>query len=107
MPWSWLKVLGSWGRGNNRPGKAGMRSFIEHYARRVCGLAAHSTRCSPMLLNLGAPSIDCPALLLCGEKDHAGDVKVFNRKWAAGEEESLSLLDTGAGITRMLIILAL
>lgn len=24
-------------------------------------------------------------LLLCGEKDHAGDVKVFNRKWAAGE----------------------
>ena len=23
--------------------------------------------------------------LLCGEKDHAGDVKPFNRKWAAGE----------------------
>lgn len=29
--------------------------------------------------------IGCPALLLCGEKDRAGDVKAFNRKWAAGE----------------------
>jgi pimeloyl-ACP methyl ester carboxylesterase len=32
-----------------------------------------------------AYDIDCPALLLCGEKDHAGDVKPFNRKWTKGE----------------------
>jgi CRP-like cAMP-binding protein len=32
-----------------------------------------------------AYDIDCPALLLCGEKDRAGDVRPFNRKWTAGE----------------------
>lgn len=29
--------------------------------------------------------IDCPCLLLCGEKDKAGDTKKFNRKWTASE----------------------
>lgn len=29
--------------------------------------------------------IDCPALLPCGEKDRAGDVRVFNRRWTKGE----------------------
>ncbi len=54
-----------------------------------------------------AYSRDCQALLLCGEKDHAGDIKVFNRKkWAAGEKIPLVWIP-GAGITRMLIILAL
>ena len=43
-----------------------------------------------------AYNIDCPALLLCGEKDHAGDVKVFNRKWAAGEKIPLVWIP-GAG----------
>ncbi len=37
----------------------------------------------------GAYDIDCPMLLLCGERDHAGDVKVFNRRWASGEHASL------------------
>ena len=26
--------------------------------------------------------IDCPALLLCGEKDAAGSAKSYNRRWA-------------------------
>ena len=26
------------------------------------------------------------ALLLCGEKDQAGDVRTFNRKWTVGED---------------------
>lgn len=29
--------------------------------------------------------IACPCLLLCGEKDKAGDTRKFNRKWSAGE----------------------
>lgn len=30
-------------------------------------------------------NIDCPALLLCGAHDRAGDVKKFNRKWTTDE----------------------
>ena len=33
VPWSWLKALGSWGVATTAQGKAGMRSFIESYAR--------------------------------------------------------------------------
>ena len=29
--------------------------------------------------------IECPALLLCGERDRAGDVRALNRKWTEGE----------------------
>ena len=86
VPWSWLKVLGSWGVATTAQGKAGMRSFIESYAKEeYVELAAH-----------GYKMLACPALLLCGEKDHAGDVKVFNRKWAAGEKIPLVWIP-GAG----------
>ena len=38
VPWSWLKALGSWGRGNNRPGE-GRHAFLhrELHQRGVCG----------------------------------------------------------------------
>ena len=29
--------------------------------------------------------IDCPALLICGEKDQAGSAKSYNRRWAKKE----------------------
>ena len=41
-------------------------------------------------------AIDCPAILICGEKDHAGDVKPFNRTWAAGDGLDLRWI-AGAG----------
>ena len=86
VPWSWLKVLGSWGVATTAQGKAGMRSFIESYAKEeYVELAAHGYKMlADAVESRRAYNIDCPALLLCGEKDHAGDVKVFNRKWAAG-----------------------
>ena len=34
--------------------------------------------------------IDCPALLLCGEKDAAGSGKRYNRRWA--KEDGLPLV---------------
>ena len=33
--------------------------------------------------------IDCPAILICGERDHAGSAKHYNRRWA--EKEGLPL----------------
>lgn len=98
VPWSWLKVLGSWGVATTAQGKAGMRSFIESYAKEeYVELAAHGYKMlADAVESRRAYNIDCPALLLCGEKDHAGDVKVFNRKWAAGEKIPLVWIP-GAG----------
>ncbi|MEE0027554.1 MAG: alpha/beta hydrolase, partial [Atopobiaceae bacterium] len=54
--------------------------------REYCDLAAHGYKMLADAVEAERPyQIDCPALLLCGEKDHAGDVKPFNRKWASGE----------------------
>ncbi|WP_321780040.1 alpha/beta hydrolase [Schaalia cardiffensis] len=87
MPWSWLKSLGSWGVATTAEGKASMRSFMESYTKEeYVELAAHGyTMLADAVESGRAYDIDCPALLLCGEKDRAGDVKVFNRKWSAGE----------------------
>lgn len=87
IPWSLLKPWGSWGTATTERGCAGMRAFMESYSKReYVDLAAHGYRMLADAVESGRSyDIDCPALLLCGEKDHAGDVKPFNRKWAAGE----------------------
>lgn len=87
IPWAWLKPLGSWGAAVTVQGKASMRAFMEDYTKReYVELAAYGYRMLADAIESGrAYDIDCPALLLCGEKDHAGDVKAFNRKWTAGE----------------------
>ena len=87
IPWALLKPWGTWGAATSERGRKNMRSFMDDYTKRAyVDLAAHGYR---MLANAveaeRAYDIDCPVLLLCGEKDHAGDVKLFNRKWAAGE----------------------
>ena len=88
IPWSWLKPLGSWGAAATVQGKASMHAFMEGYTKReYVELAAHGYMMLADAIEAGrAYDIDCPALLLCGEKDHAGDVKAFNRKWTAGED---------------------
>lgn len=87
IPWSLLKILGPWGAAATERGRNGMRLFMDAYTKReYVNLAAHGYR---MLANAVEAKrrydIDCPALLLCGEKDRAGDVRPFNRKWASGE----------------------
>lgn len=87
IPWALLKPWGAWGAATTKHGRANMRSFMDGYAKReYVELAAHGYRMLADAIEAGrAYDIDCPALLLCGEHDHAGDVKPFNRKWAAGE----------------------
>ena len=87
IPWALLKPWGARGASTTEQGRANMRSFMDAYTKQeYCDLAAHGYL---MLANAieaeRAYRIDCPALLLCGEKDHAGDVRPFNRKWTAGE----------------------
>ena len=33
--------------------------------------------------------IDCPSLLICGEKDAAGSARDYNKRWAAAENLDL------------------
>ena len=87
IPWSILKPWAERGVATTKRGRANMRSFMDSYTKReYVDLAAHGYK---MLADaIEAPrayDISCPAMLLCGEKDRAGDVKPFNRKWSAGE----------------------
>lgn len=87
IPWALLKPWGAWGAAETPRGRANMRSFMESYTKRAyCDLAAHGYQMLAQAVEAQRRyDIDCPALLLCGEKDHAGDVRPFNRKWTAGE----------------------
>ena len=87
IPWALLKPWGARSAAVSEAGRANMRSFMDSYAKHeYCELAAHGYRMLADAVEADrAYDIGCPAILLCGEKDHAGDVKAFNRKWASGE----------------------
>ena len=87
IPWRLLKTLGSTGVATTERGRANMRSFMDSYTKHeYVDLAAHGYRMLADAIEAKrAYDIDCPALLLCGEKDYAGDVRAFSRKWTAGE----------------------
>lgn len=87
IPWALLKPWGAWGAATTERGRTNMLSFMDSYTKReYVDLAAHGYRMLADAVEAERTyDIDCPALLLCGEKDHAGDVRSFNRKWTAGE----------------------
>lgn len=87
IPWALLKAWAVRGVATSDRGRAGMRSFMESYDKReYCELAAHGYRMLADAIEAERDyDMDCPALLLCGEKDQAGDVRRFNRMWTAGE----------------------
>lgn len=91
IPWRLLKRWGSFGTAATPYGRAQMRAMMERYERReYCELAAHGYLMLADAIDACRPyAIDCPALLLCGEFDRAGDVRPFNKKWNKGEGISL------------------
>lgn len=88
MPWALLRAWGCAGVATTERGRAGMRAFMDSYTKQeYVALAAHGYRMLADAIEAERRyDIDCPALLLCGERDQAGDVRPFNRKWAAGED---------------------
>ncbi|MBQ9020550.1 MAG: alpha/beta hydrolase [Eggerthellaceae bacterium] len=87
VPWALLKPWGAHGAARSEEGRAQMRRFIDSYHKReYCELVAHCYAKLADAIDERRPyEIDCPALLLCGEKDSLGDVKPFNRKWTEGD----------------------
>ena len=87
FPWKSLKKVGGRGSAETDYGKALMESFLETYTKsEYCDLAAHGYGMLADAMAADLPyRIDCPAILLCGEKDRAGSAKAYNKKWAKQE----------------------
>ena len=64
-----------------------MRSFLDSYTKdEYCKLSGHGMRLLAEAMEADLPyEIDCPAILICGEKDRAGSAKSYNRRWAKKE----------------------
>jgi pimeloyl-ACP methyl ester carboxylesterase len=55
-------------------------SVYDH--EEFCVLSGHGFRILAEAVELELPyEIDCPALLICGDKDAAGSTKRYNREW--------------------------
>ena len=68
------------------------------YSREeFCDLAAHGYRILAEAVERKLPyEIDCPALLICGDKDAAGSVRRYNREWTKRTGLPLAWIE-GAG----------
>ena len=64
-----------------------MRRFLDSYTKdEYCRLSGHGMKLLAEAMEADLPYvIDCPAVLICGEKDHAGSAKSYNRRWAKKE----------------------
>lgn len=97
-PWEALRRSGANGCAETEYGRELMRRMMDSYSRaEYIALAGHGYRmlAAAMAADLGY-RIDCPALLLCGERDRAGSTRRYNRRWA--EETGLPLVwIAGAG----------
>ena len=87
FPWSSLKKLGADGCALSEYGRGLMRSFLDSYTKdEYCKLAGHGMKLLAEAMEEDLPyGIDCPAVLICGEKDQAGSARSYNRRWAKRE----------------------
>ena len=90
-PWKALKRTGAKGCSETEYGRSLMESFIDQYSKdEYCALSGHGMRMLADAMAADLPYvIDCPAVLICGEKDRAGSAKRYNRRWA--EKEGLPI----------------
>ena len=65
-------------------GRSLMEQFIGSYTKdEYCTLSGHGMKMLAEAMEADLPyTIDCPAILICGEEDRAGSAKSYNRRWA-------------------------
>ncbi len=87
FPWKILRRLGVDGCSKTKYGRALMEQFIDSYTKdEYCRLAGHGMKMLADAMEADLPYvIDCPEVLICGEKDQAGSAKSYNRRWAKKE----------------------
>ena len=84
-PWQALVRHGSNGVATSPYGRKMMREMMmvyDGYQDRYAKLAGHGYRILAEAIEADLPyEINCPALLICGEKDHAGSCIRYNKAW--------------------------
>ena len=84
-PWKSLLKTGSTGVATTAYGQSLMRDMMMVYdgdQARYAKLSGHGFRMLAEAMEANLPySIPCPALLICGEKDHAGSCIRYNKAW--------------------------
>ena len=84
-PWRSLLKAGTNGVATSEYGRGLMRSIMMVYdgdQDRYAKLSGHGFRMLAEAMEADLPyEIRCPALLICGEKDHAGSCIRYNRAW--------------------------
>lgn len=87
-PWKLLIKNGVQGTAMSAYGRSVMRKMMQTYAddsKEYARLAGHGYRMLAEAVEADLPyTVDCPALLICGEKDMAGETKKYNRAWTKG-----------------------
>ena len=98
FPWKMLRRIGAGGCSETEYGRTLMERFIDSYSKdEYCKLAGHGMRMLAHAMEADLPyTIDCPAVLICREKDQAGSAKSYNRRWAEKENFPLFWIK-GAG----------
>ncbi len=84
-PWKSLLRAGSKGVATTEYGRALMHKIMMVYdgdQERYARIAGHGYRILAEAIEADLPyRIDCPALLICGDKDHAGSCIRYNKAW--------------------------
>ena len=84
-PWKSLLKSGSNGVATSQYGRQLMRQMMMVYEgdqKRYSQISGHGFRMLAEAMELDLPyEIQCPALLICGEKDHAGSCIRYNKAW--------------------------
>ena len=84
-PWKSLLKSGSNGVDTSQYGRQLMRQMMMVYEgdqKRYSQISGHGFRMLAEAMEMDLPyEIQCPALLICGEKDHAGSCIRYNKAW--------------------------
>ncbi len=87
FPWKLLVKASSYGCAQSEYGKSLMKQMMLTYSHdEYCSLAGHGYRILADAMAADLPyMIDCPVLLICGQKDYAAAAQRYNRAWAETE----------------------
>ena len=84
-PWKWLVRLGTNGVATSEYGRKLMHDIIMVYdgnQDRYAKISGHGYKMLAEAMEMNLPfEINCPSLLICGEKDRAGSCIRYNKTW--------------------------
>lgn len=84
-PWKWLLKSGTNGVATSEYGRKLMHEIMMVYdgdQDRYARISGHGFKILAEAMEADLPyEIKCPALLICGEKDHTGSCKRYNKAW--------------------------